>query len=121
MMMRSPQWASVSHKVVSGYTNGEPLMIGGRSRSKTHRWDGLIDQVRLSGAALPKESLGVVGRPLDQATVGWWTFEKDGLLSDRSSHGHDLAVGNSASAVADAAMVDLCQILMNSNEFLYVD
>ncbi|WP_197444351.1 DUF1553 domain-containing protein [Maioricimonas rarisocia] len=116
-----PQWASASHHVVSGYTNSEPLLIGGRSTSKAHRWDGLIDEVRLTDAALPKESLGSIDRPLEEATVGKWTFEADGLLADRSSRGHDLTIGNASAFAADPALVDLCQILMNSNEFLYVD
>ena len=73
--------------------------------------------------------------------VGHWTFEENpGLMKDRAGVCRDLVrlaasklpkgkVGGSSSTVAapttsskvDAALVDLCHVLLNSSEFLYAD
>ena len=89
-------------------------------------WDGIIDDVRLSRTALPAEALMLnSAQPISDATVGYWKFEtSSGLYKDSSPKGHDIEAKIVQSKPADpaaAAFVDFCHILLNSNEFLYLD
>jgi len=49
----------------------------------------------------------------------------DGMLADSSANGLDLVTTQSQQAVPPdpktAALIDLCHVLLNSSEFLYVD
>jgi len=87
-------------------------------------WDGLIDDVRLSGKALRPEELLVAHDGVSESAVGYWRFEEPDALKDSSPNGHNIRPEVSPSAQSDpgtAALVDLCHVLLNSNEFLYVD
>jgi hypothetical protein len=107
--------------------------IGGRdvagegNAARRGAWDGLIDDVRLSAAALERgDLLWERGGPAN-AVVGHWTFEESpGFTADASGSGWTLARGGPAAApVRDLrryeALVDLCHVLLNSSEFLYVE
>ena len=87
---------------------------------------GLIDDVRLSNRPLVQSELlwedGVVG----DAVVGHWTFEETpGFAADSSGRGRDLVRGLPQPDVRDVrryeALVDLCHVLFNASEFLYVE
>jgi hypothetical protein len=100
--------------------------IGGRDGQPGHGWDGLIDEVRLSRTALPKEQLLIHdGEVAAGQVAGHWKFETDpGFLSD--SAGLQPPLGRPARAKAEpaaseAGLVDFCHVLLNSNGFLYVD
>ena len=58
-------------------------------------------------------------------TVGYWKFEADpGQYKDSSKRGGDITETQVQSAPVDtsfAALVDFCHVLLNTNEFLYVD
>jgi len=70
--------AGVRHRVTGGYRSKSAFMIGGRDGQKSQGWDGLIDEVRLSRAALPKEQLLLVeGAPAPEQVAGYWTFESE--------------------------------------------
>ena len=94
---------------------------GGRSV-----WDGLIDDVRLSVGALARGEL-LWERGSGGKVVGYWTFEEaPGFAEDVSGQSRSLARGGmKLPPVRDLrryeAVVDLCHVLFNSSEFLYVE
>ena len=120
------QVASVAHKVASSYRGSYDLTIGGRHGSKHHLWDGLIDEVRLTRGVLGEDQLLINSKQVPTDVVGHWRFENNpGMLADSSANGLDLATSQSQDALPTdpktAALIDLCHVLFNSNEFLYVD
>jgi hypothetical protein len=118
----------VRHKLTGSYANGSALVIGGRDSTPGHGWDGLIDEVRISRKALGKEEL-LYGDGLAAKTslAGHWVFEdQPGIFKDSAGVQSDLvkpAAQRSAAAITkdDAALVDFCHVLLNSNRFLYLD
>jgi mono/diheme cytochrome c family protein len=120
---------SVKHALTGSYANKSALVIGGRDSKPAHGWDGLIDEVRISRKALAKDELLFnEGRPASGMLCGHWVFEdQPGLFKDSAGVQADLvklAGAKSASATApknDAALVDLCHVLFNSNRFLYLE
>jgi hypothetical protein len=118
--------AGVRHQVTGGYRTKAAFMIGGRDGQKSHGWDGLIDEIRLSRAALPKEQLLLVeGAPAGDALVGHWTFEAvPGFFSEASNRVGPLGrpkLSKAPGMSSETGLIDFCHILLNSNEFLYVD
>ena len=98
--------------------------VGGEGGVKGAVWAGLIDDVRLSDGALGRSHL--LPEPSD-TVIGLWTFEeRPGFLADASGRGRPLVrPGAPAPPVADMpryeALVDLCHVLLNSSDFLYVE
>ena len=136
-MLRS---ASVKHKTTSGYDSSTDLLLGGRTGSGVHAWDGLIDQVRISSRALAAEELLYNGgHAKEQATIAadWMFEEQPGVFEDSAKKQKGLKRGVSSDVFSnsdrkqgeklalplnvDPALLDLCHTLLNSNEFLYVD
>ena len=118
--------ASVPHKVVGNYRGPYDLTIGGRHQSNHHLWDGLIDEVRISNGILTQDQLLINSKQNGDRTVAHWRFENTpGMLADSSANGINLATSQSQQAPPPdpqtAALIDLCHVLLNSNEFLYVD
>ena len=122
--------ANASHKLTGPYVAKSPLVIGGRDGPAAQGWDGLIDELRLSNAALKRDELFFnEGEP--ESVVARWEFEsRPGIYKDSASKQPDLlrtAVSSESSAavsklrVPTAALVDFCHVLLNSSEFLYVD
>jgi hypothetical protein len=101
-----------------------PMSLGGASDGKKERaWDGLLDDIRLSRAVLSQEELLLHGDTSKQ-TQNFWQFEaKPGLLRD-STAGWHLTPPTPPAPKFDprhAALIDLCHVLLNTSEFLYVD
>jgi hypothetical protein len=98
------------------------LVIGGRDLQSNHGWDGLIDELRISKSALPREQL-LIGDAPATTVSGYWKFEADtGFFAD--SAGLNPPLGRPAaakSAVSESGLVDFCHVILNSNEFLHVD
>jgi hypothetical protein len=120
------QTAQAAHTVVKMEGERGPLYLGGGEPKRGPAWDGLLDDVRLSRAALPVEQLLVNRDGTTPQTAGYWMFEmQPGELKDVSGHGLDLVPvvkGPAGGAGAQTgALADLCQVLLNANEFLYVD
>ncbi len=121
------QIATVAHTTTAGIRGDTDFVVGARgTTAKTNVWDGIIDDVRLTRAALPAESLLLnSGQAIGEHTVGYWRFETgSGLYKDSSPRGHDIVAKIAQSKPTDArkaALVDFCHVLLNSNEFLYVD
>ena len=113
--------AEVPHTVVSGYTNDRALVIGGRDGTDNHVWHGLIDEVRLSRSALPTERLPLAAEDSsdEPGLVGWWRFnDRPHPLADSGPNSLDLSLGTDPQR---EALADFCHVLLNANEFLYVD
>ncbi len=119
------QTAAVPHRVTTGIRAPVPLRLGARAEDARNLFDGLLDDVRLSDAALPAEQLLLTSAGAGEHTVGYWKFERDpGVYADSSPHHADIAPRIIAPPQTDpraAALADFCQVLLNSNEFLYVD
>jgi hypothetical protein len=99
-------------------------VLGAREPEKRVAWDGLIDDVRLSGKALKADELLLARDCASESTVGYWRFEEPEPLKDSSPNGHNIRPEVSPSAQSDpemAALLDFCHVLLNSNEFLYLD
>ncbi len=119
------QVATLSHKVTSGIRSPAPLQVGARGADDKNLFDGLVDDVRISNVALAAEHLLINDPASSEHTVGYWKFENDpGVYKDSSQYGGDIEA-----KIIDApkieprasALVDFCHVLLNSNEFLYVD
>ncbi|MCA9089703.1 MAG: DUF1553 domain-containing protein, partial [Planctomycetaceae bacterium] len=107
--------------LVSMTLNDDPLTVG--SGRNGDRFDGLIDDVRLSKQALPKSELLYIAEGFTPTTIGYWQFEPNpGLLKDSLPDGLPIELGGRGPKFtpAYAAFIDLCHVLLNSNEFLYV-
>jgi hypothetical protein len=115
--------ASVRHKKTGGYRSAAALVIGGRDGPAGHGWDGLIDEIRISGAARPREQL-LLYEAESGAVVAHWKFEQDpGVLAECRGRLRPLArrAAPAAPAQANRPLVDFCHAILNSSEFLYVD
>jgi len=118
--------AFVPHAKNKHYANKLPLWIGGRAGSKTHRWDGAIGEVRLSNAALNRADLTLYKDAPRMDTAGYWKLEdgRDFYVDASKAGNHIKAPVPPKPTLAQAkqsALVDFCHVLLNSNEFLYVD
>jgi Concanavalin A-like lectin/glucanases superfamily len=118
--------AAVHHKITGGYRSKAAFMIGGRDGQKVHGWDGLIDEVRLSRAALSKDQLLFVeGARTPEGVTGHWTFEPEpGFFKEAGGRVKPLGrplLPKAQSLASETGLVDFCHVLLNSNEFLYVD
>jgi len=118
------QVSQVRHVVKSGIGSSAPLVIGGTS-SGNNLFDGVIDDVRISTIPLPQERLLLTDEQLSEHTVGYWQFEPDpNVYVDTSHRGGDIVAREISPPPRDLklqSLTDLCQVLLNSNEFLYVD
>jgi hypothetical protein len=118
--------ASVKHANTGGLASRAAFLIGGRDGQVNHGWEGLIDEVRLSRVALPKDQLLIhEGEPPPGALAGHWRFEADpGFFKDSAGVQPPLvrpARPKADPAATEAGLVDFCHVLLNSNGFLYVD
>jgi len=115
---------TAAHGIVGGLSSDQPLTIGFRQGSKENGFDGVIDDVRFSASVLNPEQLLLTSEPAGATTVGFWRFEPvPGLLEDSTNHSHRLRLMRSESlplSPEQTAFADLCHIVLNSNEFLYV-
>ena len=116
--------AEIEHDVVGGFSNLLPLTIGGLSAAKPRTFDGLVDDVRFVGRALSVDQLLYSVERTIPETIGHWQFESDpGVVRNSASDQYHIdAKGKSIVrlSVSEAALVDYCHSLLNSNGFLYV-
>ena len=124
----------VDSTVRSGFTGTAPVCIGAQSPdSQRHLWEGLIDDIRISNEALPKESL-LINSPdaLRSNTLSLWRFESpdgnaEAVLADEGPAHMRLRENASAPQPVNeppsqaTPLRDFCHILLNTNEFIYVD
>tara|TARA_R110002095_G_scaffold161803_1_gene140243 strand:+ start:33402 stop:36650 length:3249 start_codon:yes stop_codon:yes gene_type:complete len=121
------QSVSVKHNVISDYRPENNLVLGGRDKTSGSKWNGLLDNVRLSNAALSQEELLIQdGAKKSDSTIAFWQFNtKSGLLKNSLANAlHILPPSETSMGASDArhqALADLCHVFLNSNEFLYLD
>jgi hypothetical protein len=110
--------STVTHGVRAGLSNGASgLVIGGVNRRATvHQWDGRIEAARIVRGVLPDEALSVDPAKWSDAALVTW--------SAQSGPGQSLAWASAdTTESADPrklALVDLCHVLLNANEFFYL-
>ena len=118
------QVVSIPHNLVGGLDNDAPLHLGCRSPG-SGQFDGLIDDVRLSRQALARNELLYASETVAPMTVGYWQFESaPGIFHDTSPNQlniRSMKPGRHQLSASSQALIDLCHVLFNSNEFLYVD
>jgi mono/diheme cytochrome c family protein len=122
---------SVPHAFAGSHASPRAFTIGGRDASQAsgaaaHVWDGLIDDVRLSNRPLVQSELLWEDGDPGHAVVGHWIFEETpGFAADSSGQGRTLVRGLPPPTVRNLrryeALVDLCHVLFNTSEFLYVE
>ena len=122
------QVAKIQGDLSGSFSNMEPFTLGNRSSvpGKDGGFDGMLDSVRLSSIALPAKDLLYTNERLNEHTLGYWPFElKPDVFQDVSGHKHDIAPAASVSTsqvdTRATARRDLCHLLLNTNEFLYVE
>lgn len=120
------QVSHATHQVTQNLDNDLPLTIGSLATdSLEYEFQGLIDEVRLSRKVLTPEHLMTAAEGVSSDTVGYWQLksEKD-FYKDRSEHGNNITPRVQDSKNINprrAAIEDMCHVLLNSNEFFYVD
>lgn len=112
------------HRIVQVQNNSLPIAFGRMVRNPQSFFDGLIDDIRFSSQALDSQSLLFTQESVTKDTLGYWKFDPvPGMLQDSSKNKHHISNDDQMSSAGNPrrqAFVDLCHILLNSNEFLYV-
>ncbi len=116
---------AVEHDIMGEFRNAQqPVTLGFRSGTEGSVFDGLLDDVRWSRAALSPEELLIQRDGITAATRGYWRFEPvPGLLQDSAQAHSPLQLQRTATTAVspdEAAFADLCHALLNCSEFLYV-
>jgi len=94
------------------------LVIGGlNKRAPTHQWDGQIEALRVAGGLLDDKSLSSDAEKWSAGLVTWRSA--DPLTSQFAWSGSDTKTVE-ADDPFHQAMNDLCQVLLNTNEFFYL-
>lgn len=94
------------------------LVIGGlNKRAPTHQWDGQIEALRVAGSVLEDKSLGSDPEKWSAGIVTWRSA--DPLTSQFAWSGSDTKTVEADDPFRQA-MNDLCQVLLNTNEFFYL-
>ena len=115
-LQKASRAVDIRSKISQG---SSPLVIGGLGRRLiAHQWQGSIEALRLLPAGLGE--LAGSGTDPQQWTGGLLVWRStDALQSNLAWSGSE----DNASELAGApsqAMVDLCQVLLNTNEFFYL-
>ncbi len=116
--------AAIEHGLSGGLQNDEPLTLGSQNNKDGQRFDGLIDDVRLTRRSLGlDELLHTAERELSD-TVGFWRFENvPGVVKNSAADRFEIEAkqdSNDANSPRETAFADWCHALLNSNEFLYI-
>ncbi|MEO1618618.1 MAG: hypothetical protein AAFV88_22400, partial [Planctomycetota bacterium] len=117
------QVAEVSHQLAGGFQTQTPMRLGEVAGQTETRFDGLIDDVRLTARPLAVEDLLYTSEKPVEGAIGYWQFESEpGLLKnslDPGLHWNQATTETQDSSPDFEALVDWCHLLFNSNEFLY--
>lgn len=110
--------ATVRHGVLGKLGAGQGgLVIGGLARRGPHLFDGEIDAVRVASGVLPHETLSLGTARAPGGTMAWDARRALDLSQFE-------VLGGAANAESTdprrRAMADLCHVLLNSNEFLFL-
>jgi hypothetical protein len=113
------QAAVVPHAIRSKLMAGaSSLVIGGvNKRTAPHQWDGRIEAVRIATGSLPDDQLSIDATKWSSSLVNW---------NSTLGPSQQFAWSGAETKPAEAndpyrqAMNDLCQVLLNTNEFFYL-
>ncbi len=116
----APVMTSVAqHAVRTGLARGAAaLVIGGvHKRAPSHHWDGRIEAARIVRGLLPDEAL--------TAKEETWTGPALVTWNAKNGPGDNLSWANAEGQAEPVdpkkqALVDLCHVLLNANEFFYL-
>ena len=110
--------------------NGKlPVKLGGRWKSDGHNWDGLVDQAALFDRCLKQqdvERLFAARLSADSINaldpLAFWSFD------DRRQPGRSVPADHPLTITPEVAgssqksgLCELCHVLLNCNEFVYID
>lgn len=115
--------ATVAHPVVGGYANPErTIYLGGRDQDARSLWDGLLSRVTLTPGMLAEDELLISKK--QSAPNCLLDAQADSILN-LSSNGAQFAWENATAkpgvhSTETEVLTDLCHVLINSNEFLYL-
>ena len=122
--------AEVVFKSAAGITGKFPVVLGGRHKQSRHKWDGKLDQFALFSDRLSSDTIeSLFADQLNsvpvrqQSPIAAWDFDNDkNPVADTSLQGHNLIMtaGLPVSPLENA-VTELCHVLLNSNEFVYID
>jgi len=114
-----PQSVVVPHDIRSKLSAGTAqLVIGGlNKRAATHQWDGRIEALRIASGSLADDALSVDPEKWHAGLVTWRAA--DPLNSQFAWSGSDRKLTDVNNPFR-RAMSDLCQVLLNTNEFFYL-
>jgi hypothetical protein len=110
--------ATAKHSIVGKLGTGHATpVIGGIFRRSAHQFDGQIDAVRISSSLHTED--GMQSDPAKWATTGVlvWNAKRPGAPDFEWTGG--VAVAESTDPKT-RALADLCHVLLNSNEFVYL-
>lgn len=114
---------TVAHPVVGGYSNVErTLYLGGRDQDPRSLWDGLLSRVTLTPGTLNEDELLVSKKQISPNCL--LDAQAESILS-LGAGGTQFAWENATAkpgvhSSETEALTDLCHVLINSNEFLYL-
>jgi hypothetical protein len=113
------QSSTVPHAIRSKLGSGTAsLVIGGlNKRAPGHQWDGLIEAVRIASGASPVDFRDTDPSKRAGGQVKWNAADDLGTRFTWNGSDTKTAEGNDPYR---QAMNDLCQVLLNTNEFFYL-
>jgi hypothetical protein len=113
-----PQTTTVKHAIVGKLGTGQATaVIGGIFRRSAHQFDGEIRAVRIAAGVLADDALSRDPSRWSDAGAMVWDAQR------AAAPGFEWTGGVSVAESPDPrarAMADLCHVLLNSNEFIYV-
>lgn len=119
--------ATVTFKSAEGFANDLPVVLGGRTKSSGHNWDGHIDQVALFNSAFSADEVAdLFSRHLasddvmNHNPIAFWDFDGPSPAVGLTKHQLQLDRPQQSNA-KEASLAELCHVLLNSNEFIYID
>lgn len=127
------QTAEVEFKSAQGITGNFPVMLGGRTKQRLHKWDGNLDQMSLFAKSLTIPEITALFQQRlttsaleSLAPAALWTFDDaERPFADTTEASHHLQPAEDRSlnpnSPLQTAVAELCHVLLNSNEFVYID
>lgn len=120
----------VDFKTIQGLQGSSPMVIGGRHQQKQHQWDGLLDQVAVFSTAVERPAIDAMfGQKASSDSIAKygpvvaWDFDdpEDRFASFNDTLPSLHRIGSTTEDPLKSAVADLCHVLLNSNEFIYLD
>ena len=124
------QTATVPFPSAEGIKGSFPIVLGGRNKQKSHQWDGRLDQPALFSRSLEQTTVSkLFSAGLNSAAIenehplAFWSFDQpEQPFVDDSGNEHSLEpTAPQQLNPLEKAVAELCHVLLNSNEFVYID